>query len=195
MEQEPSKELMYIFNVLTSVFSSAAIILNAFRIIVIAKNKSLQQIEYMFLANLVVGDILMGLCGFGIIVIWNETHQHVSACLTLIAACSYAAGESLFFFAILTVEKYVRILHPFHYRRFCIKRNVIILTIGVHIASIGLVGFSILLFEENNDILRSIYTELSASAQLFFLSLISVTLVLKGYCTLVECFPRYSPRR
>ena len=194
MEQGPSKELMYIFNVLTSVFSSAAIILNAFLIIVIAKNKSLQQIECMFLANLAVGDILMGLCGFGIIVICNETHQHLSACLSLIAACSYADGDSLFFFAILTVDKYVRILHPFHYTRFCTKRNVVILTIGVHVASIGLVGFTTLLFEGNNDMLCSIYTEFSVNAQLFLLSLISVTLLLVAVANIRILFVAWKKR-
>ena len=178
MEHRPQKNFMLMFNILTSVFSAAAVLLNGFLIIVITKNKSLQLLENTFLVNLAAGDILMGVCGFSCTVIWNLSNQPVAACISLVCVCSYATGITLLFFSVMTLEKYVRILYPFHYIRLCTKRNVLLITVFVHIASIGLIGMCILLFQGNNATLCSVYTEFRNIDQLFIASLISTVIVI-----------------
>ena len=177
MKPEPSKDILLMFTVVTSVSSTVAVLLNSFLILVIARNKSLQQVENTFLVNLAVGDILLGLIGYFCIVIWNESHRDESACICFVAVCAYTAGVTLLFISLMTLEKYVRILHPFHYTRLCTKKNVLLITIFIHASCAGMIGLSILLYQGNNHTLCSFYTEFSNNTLIVVTSLFVVIIL------------------
>ena len=181
MEQGPGKEFMYMFIILTSVFSTAAVILNGILITVIAKNKTLQQVENTFIVNLAFGDILLSCCGYGSIIIWNERHRDVSVCLCFVVASSFATGMTLFFLSAMTLAKYVQILYPFHYTQLCTKRNVILITITIHASCVGLIASSVLIFQGNNMLLCSIFTEFSNDSQIVIVSLVTVIILLVAF--------------
>ena len=151
-----------------SASSTAAAVLNVFLIIIIAKDKSLQQVENAFLVNLAVGNTLMGFLGYFCVAIWNSQNQPMSVCLGFIAISVYAGGVTSFFIVVLTMEKYIQICYPFRYIQICTKRNVVLVILFVHALSIAFMISNIYMFKWNSDTFCSIYSQFDIGPQMLF---------------------------
>ena len=146
-----SAEVFYVFTSLLILTSILTILLNGYLIIVIVKNKSLQILENTFLVNLAALNVIGGFVSFGHPVILSDNHNPY--CMWLIVASTYVVEACLFQVTVMTVDKYIIIVHPFLHVRICSNRNVFLVTGFVHVVA-AVTTITVSLFCEKRQIIH-----------------------------------------
>ena len=125
-------QVLYIFSSLATIVGGLTIVFNGFLITVIVKTKSLQVLENTFVVSLVVVNfiVIAGFLVLGYVVVWNYNSN--TRCRWLMSCGSYIISAALVQVVAMTMDKYIRILHPFQHIRICNRRNVILVTGFVH---------------------------------------------------------------
>ena len=141
----------YVFFVSLAVITTIlSVVFNGIVISAIAWDKSIQILENVFVVNLAVINVLLGICGSGQAALWNTEEQNTLQCFTVLALTVYTIGASVFCVSIMTMEKYIKICYPFKYIKIFTKQNVIIITVIIHVVGIIGVGIAAPFFQEEN---------------------------------------------
>ena len=136
-------QVLHSFTSLATALGIFTAVFNGILTIVIASTKSLQVLENTFLVSIVVVNFLVGFLDLFSIVVWNSnnnTQYH-----SLMVCTSYIVNTALFQVVVMTLDKYIRIIHPFLHMRMCSHRNVGLVTCLVHVTVVS--SMSSMLFQ------------------------------------------------
>lgn len=140
---EPATGLYYI---ITGIISIATFLTNATVILVVLKNKTLQSNSNRFLTSLAGADMLFGLCSSQQVIhdiVWG-VRKTQSSCVTVVTFASFLITETLATLALMTVDRYLAIVHPVKYKVFftVAKANTVILVSWSYGTVVGLVAMA-----------------------------------------------------
>ena len=173
------KEL-YVFTGLCVLMSVVGMSLHIWIIVIIARNETLQVLENSFLVGLAVMDAIGTATYFSYPVVFFYA-QNDELCLANIVITTYLCNACLLSLAVMSVDKYMRICHPFQHVYLLNKKNVCISMVFVHVVAMssGVVG--VFLYHRDDDALCSVYfvfaDEMLLFAQLcFFVCLFTIAL-------------------
>ena len=120
-----------------TVINIPGLVLDIFLLVVFIKSKRLQTLDNSFLINLAVCDFLFGLSCFGYVVFLNvsfkDKEYENQLCMIMHIATGYLSVAQLTALVLFTVDRFVKIVHPFTYNRICSRRNVILLLTLSHV--------------------------------------------------------------
>ena len=137
-DTKPSDDLAPLISVIAvTVINIPGLLLDIFLLVVFAKSKRLQTLDNSFLINLAVFDLLFGLSCFGYVVFLNvsfkDKEYENQLCMIMHIATGYLSVAQLTALVLFTVDRFVKIVHPFTYNRICSKRNVILILTLPHV--------------------------------------------------------------
>ena len=153
MNPHLSPQILFVFTSLCILVSTAAVIFNGIIIITVAKNKSLQVLENTFLLNLAGLDVLSGFVNLCYPAVWNNDHS--TQCVWLIAFTAHSVNATFLQVTVMTLDKYIRIVHPFMHINICNKRNVYLVTGFVHMFAVSSMFIAFFLYNKNDSTICS----------------------------------------
>ncbi|CAH1798665.1 unnamed protein product [Owenia fusiformis] len=129
------------------IISGVIILSNALVFVAFIKNKTLRTLTNYYVINLAICDMTVGLyhiyCTYMQYWMSYADHKISYDCIACCVAVFLSAGTSLYTLLIITVERYMKILHPLNYNLFWNKKTAIIsltiIWISMSIASSSLI--------------------------------------------------------
>lgn len=128
---------------------------NVLVLISIIRTPKLQTYPNVFVANLAVADLMVGIIGLpmflkNLFVTEGETSPHWVCALTLFGTVFPAALSAYAVFGI-TVDRYIFIVKPLHYTQYVTKKRVVIFLTGIWIYNLVMYAFPLLL-KQSKDV-------------------------------------------
>ena len=123
--------------IVATVICIPGLVSNIFLLVVFIKSKKLHNLDNSFLINLAVFDLQFGLGSYGYIVFSNVSFEDKDyenqLCMIMYIVTGFLFTAQLTALVWFTVDRFVKIVHPFTYNRICSRRNVIIILTLSHV--------------------------------------------------------------
>lgn len=127
-------DLQIIF-ICLSIVGIFIVVANGLVFVLVYKRRTLLRKTNFFLVSLAVSDISSGLIGIPLIILSN-TYQNVSLLKTMDICNKFLAISTILHLLSATIERYIKVLAPLHYRRLVTKQRILVILAGIWIISL-----------------------------------------------------------
>jgi hypothetical protein len=107
---------------------------NGLVFLLVYRRRTLLRKTNFFLISLAVSDISTGLIGIPLVIMCN-TYQTDQLCKTMDICNKFLAISTILHLLSATIERYIKVLAPLHYRRLVTKQRILLILAGIWLLS------------------------------------------------------------